>query len=94
MKWINPKYMSRSREDGDVILTEVYLGSPDDCMFGDRVSCLTALTMCGMFWQPAFSRRPALMSRLATPFRTPLRWLLSTMGGFCLRTKLRLPLKF
>jgi len=37
MKWINPKYMSRSREDGDLILTEVYLGHPDDCMFGDRV---------------------------------------------------------
>lgn len=37
MKWINPKYTSRSQEDGDLILTQVYLGTPDDCMFGGRV---------------------------------------------------------
>lgn len=37
MKWINPKYLTRSREQGDLILTEVYLGAPDDCLFGDRV---------------------------------------------------------
>ena len=37
MMWINPKYLTRSHEDGGLTLTEIYLGTPGDCVFGDRV---------------------------------------------------------
>ncbi len=37
MMWINPKYITHSHEDGGLTLTEIYLGTREDCMFGDSV---------------------------------------------------------
>ena len=38
MKWINPKYVTRSHEDGGLVLQQIYLGEPDDCILGCNIA--------------------------------------------------------